>query len=72
MSESEIFKFILTNSGWIIGFKGVILIGIMAMVMSTVDSYINASAVLIAHDLRQSLNITFIKNELFATRMGQC
>ena len=70
MSESEIFKFILTNSGWIIGFKGVILIGIMAMVMSTVDSYINASAVLIAHDLRQSLNITFIKNELFATRMG--
>ncbi|MBA2629018.1 MAG: hypothetical protein H0U78_03165, partial [Rickettsiaceae bacterium] len=70
MPENEIFKFILTNSNSFMGFKGVILIGIMAMVMSTVDSYINSSAVLIAHDLRQSLNIPFIKNELLATRIG--
>jgi Na+/proline symporter len=70
MPETEIFKFILTNSNSFAGFKGIILIGIMAMVMSTVDSYINSSAVLIAHDLRHSLNIPFIKNELLATRIG--
>lgn len=68
--ESEIFQYILSNSDSFSGFKGVILIGIMAMVMSTIDSYINSSAVLIVHDLRQSLNISFIKNELFATRIG--
>jgi Na+/proline symporter len=70
MDKNDIFEFIVNNSVWMTGFKGVVLIGVMAMVMSSVDSYINSSAVLITHDLRQALNISFIKNELLATRIG--
>ena len=54
----------------IIGFKGLILSGIMAMVMSTVDSFINSSSILLVHDLGQSLKIKFFKNELTTTRIG--
>jgi len=68
-NEDEIFRFIIANPSWIIGFKGFLLSGVMAMVMSTVDSYINSSAVLLIHDLQKSLNIKFIKNELFTTRL---
>ena len=61
-------KTLISDYAWITGFKGLILAGIMAMVMSTIDSYINSSAVLLTHDLRESLSLNFIKNELSATR----
>ena len=51
------------------GLKGIILAGVMAMVMSTVDSYINATAVVIVHDFCKPLKIKFIKNELFSARI---
>jgi Na+/proline symporter/signal transduction histidine kinase len=70
LPEEDIFKFIINNSSWWNGFKGIILIGIMAMVMSTVDSYINSSSVIIVHDLRQALSVSFIRDELSATRTG--
>ena len=70
MSKDDIIKFIINNSSWWNGFKGIILIGIMAMVMSTIDSYINSTSVLIAHDLRQALKLSFIRSELFSTRLG--
>ncbi len=41
------------------GFKGMFIIGIMAMVMSTADSYINSSAILLGYDLPKSLGIKF-------------
>ena len=41
------------------GFKGLFAIGIMAMIMSTADSYINSSAVLLAHDLPEALGKKF-------------
>lgn len=41
------------------GFKGIFVIGIMAMVMSTADSYINSSAVLLGYDLPKSFGIKF-------------
>lgn len=41
------------------GFKGIFIIGIMAMIMSTADSYINSSAVLLGYDLPKSLGIKF-------------
>ena len=69
LEEGEIFKTILADSAWIIGFKGLILAGIMAMVMSTVDSYINSSAVLLIHDLRKLLGFGVIKTELLTTRI---
>jgi Na+/proline symporter len=64
----NILKTLISDYAWITGFKGLILAGIMAMVMSTIDSYINSSAVLLTHDLRESLSLNFIKNELSATR----
>ena len=50
------------------GLKGFALIGIMAMVMSTADSWINTGAVIFAHDLCSPLGIKF-KNELFLSRI---
>ena len=40
-----------------IGFKGFFVIGIMSMIMSTADSYINSASVLFAHDVCKSLGI---------------
>jgi hypothetical protein len=45
------------------------LAGIMAMIMSTVDSYINATSVLIVHDFLKPLKINFIKSELISARI---
>ena len=69
IAAGDILKIIISDYGWITGFKGLILAGIMAMVMSTIDSYINSSSILLVHDIWKSLNIKFIKNELFATRI---
>ncbi|MDG1436369.1 MAG: ATP-binding protein [Rickettsiaceae bacterium] len=54
---------------WVNGFKGLIIAGLMAMIMSTVDSLINSNAVLLIHDLRQPLRLKFIQNELLSTRV---
>lgn len=49
------------------GFRGFLLIGIIAMVMSTVDSYINSSSILITHDF---INVFIkLKNELKIARI---
>ena len=69
IKNDDVLKSFLLDYGWITGLKGIILAGIMAMIMSTVDSYINSSSILLTHDLKESLNIKFIKNELFATRI---
>jgi Na+/proline symporter/signal transduction histidine kinase len=69
LKENEILKVIISDHNWINGFKGFIFAGIMAMVMSTVDSYINSSSVLLVHDLGQTLSGNLVKNELFATRV---
>ncbi len=68
MQGDKIFKLILLDFSWITGFKGLILAGILAMVMSTIDSYINSTSVLLIHDLQPSFSSKSIKNELFATR----
>ena len=39
------------------GFKGLFIMGIMAMIMSTADSYINSSAVLFAYDISETMNL---------------
>ncbi len=54
LQNNEVIKVVISEHNWIIGFKGVILAGIMAMVMSTADSFINSSAILLVHDLKQS------------------
>ncbi|MGC0371857.1 MAG: hypothetical protein DGJ47_000558, partial [Rickettsiaceae bacterium] len=52
------------------GLIGFTIVGIIAMVMSTADSYINSSAVLITHDICKSLNVDVVnKNEIKFARL---
>lgn len=52
------------------GFKGLFVIGVMALVMSTTDSYINSSAIMISHDLREAFSIQLSeKKELLLARI---
>ena len=51
-----------------VGYKGLLLIGITAMVMSTADSYINCSSVLFTYDFCKSLKYK-LKNELLSARI---
>lgn len=50
------------------GLRGFIGIGVLAIAMSTADSYLNSSAVLLANDIAAPLGIKF-KNEVFAAKM---
>ena len=53
------------------GFKGMFVIGITAVIMSTADSYINCSAVLFAHDFCKSLKVNLTdKRELLLARFS--
>ena len=52
-----------------IGTRGLILAGIMAMIMSTADSYINATSVIIVHDFCKPLGINLVKDELLLARV---
>lgn len=52
-------------------FKGLFVIGILAMLMSTADSYINCSAVLFAHDFCASIGLKFTeKKTLLLARLS--
>jgi Na+/proline symporter len=51
-----------------IGMKGLLLVGVFAMVMSTADSYINSSTVLITYDFCKVLKIK-LKNKLLSARI---
>ncbi|MDX1917278.1 MAG: hypothetical protein SFT68_04770, partial [Rickettsiaceae bacterium] len=68
LSASEVVKHLIFDSSYV-GLKGLTLVGIMAMVMSTADSYINSSSVLIVHDFCKPLGINLVKNELTFTRL---
>ena len=50
------------------GLKGLTLIGIMAMIMSTADSYLHSGSVIFSHDLCKSLNIKK-RDELLIARV---
>lgn len=69
LNPNDVIKHIVFNSSFYIGLKGAMLAGIMAMIMSTVDSYINATSVLVVHDFCKPLKIKFIENELFSARI---
>jgi Na+/proline symporter/signal transduction histidine kinase len=69
LDPKDIIKYILTNYACI-GLKGLTLAGIMAMVMSTADSYINSTAVIFIHDFCKPLKINLVLNELTASRLA--
>lgn len=53
------------------GLIGLTLVGITAMVMSTADSYINSSSILISNDIFSQLNLKFVKgNEMIIARVS--
>lgn len=59
--------YIIDNYSFI-GLKGLTVIGIMAMVMSTADSWINTGAVIFSHDLCKPFGLQ-PKNELLISRL---
>jgi Na+/proline symporter/two-component sensor histidine kinase len=65
----DITKHILFNYSYI-GLKGLTLAGIMAMVMSTADSYINCAAVTFIHDFCKPLRLNLSKNDLTSSRFA--
>lgn len=52
------------------GLKGLTLIGIMAMIMSSADSYINSAAVIFAHDLIKPSKNTLNLSRIFSMFVG--
>jgi Na+/proline symporter/signal transduction histidine kinase len=56
LDPNSLLAYIIDNYSYV-GFKGLIIVGISAMAMSTADSRINASAVLFAHDLNRVFKI---------------
>ncbi len=69
LQADDVVKQVVLNSTYI-GLKGATLAGILAMIMSTVDSCINSTAVIIVHDFCKPLKIKMIKNELFSARIA--
>jgi len=54
-----------------VGLRGLILAGIMAMLISTADSYLNTAAVLFAHDLVKPMGLVHSeKTELLISRLA--
>lgn len=70
LSQENIVPYVLdTYIG--IGFKGFCIIGVMAMLMSTADSYINTSSILFSHDFCKSIGIELTEQkELFLSRIS--
>lgn len=63
----------LINDYTYVGMKGLIIVGVSAMAMSSADSFINGSAVLFAHDLKETLNIRVNKlllSKVFSIILG--
>ncbi len=65
---SNLVNYLISNYGYP-GLKGLI-IGIVAMVMSPADSYINASAIIVSHDLLASSGFIKKEHQLVWARIG--
>jgi len=50
------------------GFKGLVAVGIMAMIMSSADSMINSVSIIFAHDVCKPLGFKWAENELLVAR----
>lgn len=67
LDPNALIPYIIDNYSYT-GLKGLIIAGIMAMVMSSADSFINVASVLIINDICRPLKIN-IRHELFLTRI---
>lgn len=68
LTPGEVGKHIIVDYSYV-GLRGLTLAGIMAMVMSTADSYINSTSVLIVNDFFKPLKFNLIRNELAFSRI---
>ena len=69
IDANNIVDYIMSNY-LAVGFKGAFVVSIMAMCMSTADSYINSASVLFSHDLLKSMGIYISEKwELFFVRI---
>ena len=67
LDESEILPFIIEKFNYP-GLRGVLFSGIIAMAMSTADSYLNVGSIVFAHDFCRPLGIFKRTNELKIAR----
>ncbi len=70
LEKDQIISYIIDQYTYPV-FKGLFLSGMLAMIMSTADSYINSASILFAHDFCMSLEAKWIKKrELLVSRIS--
>lgn len=68
LDPNNLMMYIIDNYSYP-GLKGIVLVGILAITMSTADSWINVASVICAHDFCKPLKIEFGHSELFISRI---
>lgn len=75
IASSDLLGYIIDNYT-ITGMKGLVIVGIIAMAMSTADSFINSSSVLFAHDICNPLKLgeknSLLLSRAFSVVLGLC
>jgi len=69
LNPDDLVGYVINHYSYHVVFKGIISIGIMAMIMSTADSLINTISIMFAHDLCGPLGFKWAKNELLVARI---
>jgi Na+/proline symporter/predicted nucleic acid-binding Zn-ribbon protein len=67
LNPDELIPHIIDNYSYN-GLRGFIIVGVMSMVMSSADSFINVASVLAVHDIYKPIKLE-VKNELLLTRI---
>ncbi|MGC0372433.1 MAG: hypothetical protein DGJ47_001146 [Rickettsiaceae bacterium] len=70
LDSTKLIPYIIDNYSYN-GFKGLFIAGLMAMIMSSADSFTNAASVLFVHDILKPLDLVD-KKELIITRLFAC
>lgn len=74
METNQLIPYIIDNFTNSIGLKGILAVGIIAMAMSSADSYINSSSVLVSNDICSMFNFNEHKSlfisKIFSLTLG--
>jgi len=68
LDANHLVMYIIDNYSYA-GIKGVVLVGILAIAMSTADSWINVASVIFSHDFCKPLKLQFGNSELLVSRV---
>ncbi|MDP5020522.1 MAG: sodium:solute symporter family protein [Rickettsiaceae bacterium] len=69
LDANNLFGYILENYSYV-GLKGIFVVGVLTMVMSTADSSLNSGAVMFAYDIANTLRIIKPNQELLVSRIS--